>query len=88
MIVTIEPGRYFHVSGSSPHEIASLITEAVGLAHENSKDHGWLGVLISRHNPSLYTVALSHLVLYGQTAERAAPYCTQPPHHFPPLTPS
>lgn len=78
MITTIEPGRYFHVSATTPHEVASLISEAVGLAHRGSKGHGWFGVLISRHNPGLFTVALSPLVSYGETAERPAPFPVSP----------
>jgi len=73
MITTIETGRYFHVSGMSPREIERDLTKAVGLAQEGSKGHGWLGVLISRHETDLYTVALSPLVPFGQTLEREAP---------------
>lgn len=73
MLTTIEPKRYFHVTGTSAREVERDITKAVDLARQGSTAHGWLGVLVTRHDVDLYTVALSPLVPYGQTVERSSP---------------
>ncbi|NYD79661.1 hypothetical protein SAMN05216555_12424 [Arthrobacter cupressi] len=70
MITTIEPGRYFHVRGNTQGQINDDLNTAVGRAHAHALEEGWLGVLITRHGPDIYTVALSSMVPYGETFER------------------
>lgn len=70
MITTIEPDRYFHVTGTTPTAIQDSITHAVQTAQEHSMREGWQGILVTRHNPGLYTVALSAEVPYGVIMER------------------
>jgi hypothetical protein len=70
LIATIEPGRYFHVSGETRGEIQKDLNKAVDRAEKHAKLEGWQGVLVSRHGPTLYTVAISDEVPHGITRER------------------
>ena len=73
MIITIEAGRYFHITGLSPAEIEDSINTAVEMAREHSMAEGWQGILVTRHGPDKYTVNLSADVPYGVTQERDLP---------------
>lgn len=70
MITTIEPGRYFHVTGETQGQIYDDLNTAVDKARAHASQDPWLGILVTRHSPEVYTVALSSLVPYGQTFER------------------
>jgi len=70
MITTIEADRYFHITGLTTTEIEEGISTAVSLAHAHSKKDGWEGVLVTRHQPGVYTVNLSSEIPYGMTMER------------------
>jgi hypothetical protein len=70
MITTIEPGRYFHVRGSTQGQLDEDLNAAVAKARAHALEEGWLGVLITRHGPDIYTVALSSMVPHGETFER------------------
>jgi hypothetical protein len=70
MITTIEPGRYFHVTGQTQGQIDDDLLAAVKKARAHADQEPWLGILVTRHSPEVYTVALSFLVPYGQTYER------------------
>ncbi|MFS2088980.1 hypothetical protein [Paenarthrobacter nicotinovorans] len=70
MITTVEADRYFHITGLTTTEIEDGISTAVSLAHAHSKRDGWEGVLVTRHEPGVYTVNLSSEIPYGITMER------------------
>jgi hypothetical protein len=70
MIITIEAGRYFHITGQSPTEIEDSINTAVEMTRGHSMTEGWQGILVTRHGPDNYTVNLSADVPYGVTVER------------------
>ena len=70
MITTIELDRYFHITGRSRAEIEESINTAVETARVHSTREGWQGILVTRHEPGLYTVNLSGDVPYGVTMER------------------
>ena len=70
MIITIEEGRYFHITGNSPDEVQAGISAAVDIARQHAALRGWEGVLIKRHYQDSYTVAVSPLVPYGVVGER------------------
>lgn len=70
MITTIEPGRYFHVTGHAQGQIDDDLNTAVEKARAHACKEAWQGILVTRHSPDVYTVALSSLVPYGQTFER------------------
>lgn len=70
MITTIEPGRYFHVTGNTQGQIDDDLNTAVEKARTHASKEAWLGILVTRHSPDAYTVALSSLVPHGQTFER------------------
>ncbi|QSZ55616.1 hypothetical protein AYX19_21225 (plasmid) [Paenarthrobacter ureafaciens] len=72
MITTLDSGRYFHVSGETSDEIQQDLDKAVQRAEGYAQREGWQGVLVSRHQPNLYTVAVSAEVPYGLTRERNA----------------
>lgn len=78
MIITIETGRYFHITGLSPTEIADSINTAVEMARDHSMAEGWQGILVTRHGPDKYTVTLSADVPYGVTQERDLPSSNEP----------
>lgn len=72
MITTIDPGRYFHVTGATSTAIEDSINGAGDLARDHSMREGWQGILVTRNDPGLYTVALSADVPYGVIMERDA----------------
>ncbi len=59
MITTIDPGRCLHVTGATTAAIEDGINVAVEIARGRSMREGWQGMLVTRHDPSPYTVALS-----------------------------
>lgn len=65
MIKTIEEGRHFHVTGTTPNEIHSGLDAAVELARLRAADDGGQGILVTRHRPSFYSVALNASVPFG-----------------------
>lgn len=78
MIITIEADRYFHITGLTTTEIDDSISTAVSLAHAHSRSEGWEGVLVTRHEPGVYTVNLTSQVPYGITMERDLDIRTRP----------
>ncbi|GAB2721821.1 hypothetical protein ACX801_10240 [Arthrobacter bambusae] len=70
MITTIELDRYFHITGLSRSEIEESINTAVETARVHAMREGWQGIVVTRHEPGLYTVNLSGDVPYGVTMER------------------
>ncbi|MET3948356.1 hypothetical protein ABIB49_003077 [Arthrobacter sp. UYCu512] len=80
MITTIDPGRYFHVTGATAATVQDGITHAVQTAQEHSMREGWQGILVTRHHPGLYTVALSAEVPYGLIIERDGAAGSIPAH--------
>jgi hypothetical protein len=70
MITVIDPGRYFHVTVDNGKDRDEEIDEAVSRARASSETLGWMGVMVTRHSPNVFTVALSENVPYGVTAER------------------
>lgn len=87
LITTIELDRYFHITGRSRAEIEESINTVVETARVHSMREGWQGILVTRHEPGLYTVNVSGDVPYGVTMERdaAAP---ELPHIGAPKPPS
>ncbi|NWL12359.1 hypothetical protein DM793_13860 [Paenarthrobacter nitroguajacolicus] len=78
MTITIEAGRYFHVTGKPPTEIEDSINTAVEMVLDHSMSKGWQGILVTRHGPDMYTVNLSAEVPYGVTVERDLTGSNQP----------
>jgi len=72
MIKTIEQGRHFHVTGTTPNEIHTGLDAAVELARLRASDHGGQGILVTRHRPDLYSVALKARVPFGFIWEQEA----------------
>jgi hypothetical protein len=70
MITTIEPGRYFHVTGTTPDELDMNINAAVEIVREYAVRELGHGICVTRHEIDLYTVALNPHVPYGMTVER------------------
>ncbi len=67
---TIEPGRIFHVTGDTVAVIDERLNRAVDAAQAEALREGRHGVLVTRHGPGSYTVAVSIDVAYGLTQER------------------
>lgn len=65
MIETIEQGKHFYVSGTTPNEIQTGIDAAVELARLRATDDGGQGILVTRHRPGFYSVALNPRVPLG-----------------------
>ena len=70
MIKSIDEDRYFYVTGKSSDEVQTSLDRAVELAHLRALAGGWEGVLITRHEPAVFTVAVSPQVPFGVTCER------------------
>ncbi len=70
MLKIIEPGRYFHITGDTPHDIQEHLNTAVGLAQDHARKDGRQGILLTRHGHGSYIVSLTAGVPYGITHER------------------
>ncbi|MET4096838.1 hypothetical protein ABIB51_003792 [Arthrobacter sp. UYCu712] len=66
----MEPGRYFHITAQSQHQIDDDLSAAAESTRAHAASEGWMGVLVTRHGPDTYTVALSASVPYGVTLKR------------------
>jgi hypothetical protein len=70
VITSTETGRIFRVTGDTPRLVSEDLNAAVDLAQEHAMGEGKHGVLVTRHGPSSFTVAVSGEVPYGITLER------------------
>lgn len=77
MIKVVDPGRYFHVTVENGEHRDAELTAAINMAHSSAQSHGWMGVMVTRHSPVVFTVALNESVPYGVTAEREAADASQ-----------
>ncbi|MCZ9882207.1 hypothetical protein [Arthrobacter sp. B2a2-09] len=65
---TIERNE-IHLSFASVEEVHAGLDRAVGTLIEAAADNGLCGILVTRHEPGSYTVALDESVPFGQTRE-------------------
>ncbi|GAA4049618.1 MULTISPECIES: hypothetical protein [Arthrobacter] len=65
---TIEHNE-IRLSFSSVDEVHAGLNRAVGTLIEAAADNGRCGILVTRHEPGNYTVALDESVPFGQTRE-------------------
>jgi hypothetical protein len=70
VIVTTQTGRIYHVTGDTPRMVSEDLDAAVELAQQRAMVEGKHGVLVTRHEPASFTVAVSVDVPYGITQER------------------
>jgi hypothetical protein len=69
MILTSECGLVYRVTGEKPRLIDSDLNAAVDLALEHAMKGRRHGILVTRHSPASFTVAVSAKVPYGSTEE-------------------
>ncbi|MDQ0823736.1 hypothetical protein QFZ69_004682 [Arthrobacter sp. V1I7] len=69
-MITLASGPIYHVTAGDPQEIAESLDLAEQLAQEQALKEGVRGILVTRHGPNSFTVALSADVPYGTTLER------------------
>ena len=72
MITVVDPGRYFHVTLEDGDQRDDELDEAVRQARVGAESLGWMGVMVTRHSPTIFTVAVNENVPYGSTYERDA----------------
>ena len=70
MITTTETGRIYRVTGDTRRLVSEDLNAAVELAQQRAMGEGKHGVLVTRHGPASFTVAVSGEVPYGITLER------------------
>lgn len=71
MTITKGTGPVYHVTGNQPHLIDRNLNTAVELAVKQSIEAGGRhGILVMRHGPGSFTVAVSDEVPSGTTHER------------------
>jgi hypothetical protein len=70
VIMTIETGRIYRVTGDTARMVSEDLNAAVELAQRHAMGEGKHGVLVTRHGPVSFTVAVSREVPYGITQER------------------
>lgn len=58
-VVVTEPGRLYE-----------LLDDAEAALRQVARPHCYSGILVTRHTPSRYTLALSDAVPYGETREQ------------------
>jgi hypothetical protein len=66
---TTGTGRIYRVTGDRPRLIEEELNAAVELARQQAIKEGRHGILITRHTPASFTVAVSTDVPYGITRE-------------------
>lgn len=69
-MITTKAAGHYQVTGSTRDEIEAGIHTALEAAQEHSMTGSRQGIVIMRHAPDSFTVALSHDVPYGLTVER------------------
>jgi hypothetical protein len=69
MITTTETGRVCHVTGDKPQQIEDDLNAAVELIRHEATREGMYGILVTRHAPASFTVAVSAQVPYGVIRE-------------------
>jgi len=69
MITTTETGRIYHVAGDKPQQIEDDLNAAVELIRREAIKEGLYGILVTRHAPAAFTVAVSADVPYGVIRE-------------------
>lgn len=70
VITTTETGRIYRVTGDKVRIVNADLNAAVELAQQRAIGEGKHGVLVTRHGPACFTVAVSAEVPYGVTQER------------------
>lgn len=70
MIISTEFGRSYRVTGDSRQVIDADLARAVELVQRTAIKEAQGGVLLTRHGPACFTVAVSDEVPYGTTQER------------------
>ena len=58
------------VTADTPKALESDLNAAVDIVCQRAKQMGRHGVMVTRHNYTSFTVAISEVVPYGQTQER------------------
>ena len=69
-MITATTGHTYHVTADEPQLIAERLEAAERSAQERALREGNQGILVTRHGPTSFTVALSADVPYGITQER------------------
>ncbi len=69
-MITVASGPIYNVTADDPQEIAESLDVAEQLAKEWALTEGVRGILVTRHGPTSFTVALSADVPFGTTLER------------------
>jgi len=69
VISATEAEGTFRITGHTPAAIDEELNTACEAAREHAVREGRNGLLVTRHGPDLYTVAVSSNVPYGQTRE-------------------
>jgi len=70
MIMRTETGGTYRVTGDRVRIVNADLDAAVELAQQHAIGEGKHGVLVTRHGPACFTVAVSAEVPYGITQER------------------
>jgi hypothetical protein len=70
VITTTETGRVYGVTGDTARMVSEDLNAAVELAERHAMAEGKHGVLVTRHGPASFTVAVCGHVPYGITQER------------------
>jgi hypothetical protein len=63
-------GPIYHIVAGEPRLIAERLDAAEKLAQERALREGLHGILVTRYEPTSFTVAVSADVPYGTTQER------------------
>ncbi|MEZ2391145.1 hypothetical protein AB6813_16670 [bacterium RCC_150] len=72
MTTTATERHEIHLSCSSVEEAHAGLDQAVNTLIEAAAENGRCGILVTRHEPGSYTVALDESVPFGQTRETVA----------------
>ncbi|MGK3955487.1 hypothetical protein ACLKOZ_04755 [Arthrobacter sp. R4] len=70
MISTVEDGLSYVVKVTDASVLDDYLNSAVDLARQHAAKGGTCGILVTRHAPDTFTVAVSEAVPFGETREQ------------------
>ena len=62
--------KHLEVLVTEPGRLYELLDDAEAALRQVATSHCYSGILVTRHDPSRYTLALSDTVPYGETREQ------------------
>lgn len=66
----VRPHQNLEQAVTEPSRLYELLDDAEAILRQVARPHCYAGILVTRHTPSRYPLALSDTVPYGETREQ------------------